>query len=147
MNKINHIVGMVVVIIIIAGVAFYGGMTYKKNSIAVSATSNRVGFQGGNTGNRVGRVGGNGGMNGGGVSGDIISRTDTTMTVKMRDSSSKVVIYSASTPVREITQVDIALDQLQVGKSITVNGTTNSDGSVTAQSIQLRASSTPFGGR
>ena len=137
-NKLKILGGISIILI---GAVFYGVMVYGKSTAATTATANRRNFQG---------MGGNfqgGGRNGGGnVSGDILSVSDKIITVKMRDGSSKIVVYSTSTAVREITQVDVARDQLQVGKAITVLGTTNSDGSLTAQSIQLRASSTPFGG-
>lgn len=139
----KNIIGLIVALVVVAGGSFYGGMTYGKNTAVSSAMQSRGGFQGRNGGSFGAHAGGAGGA----VSGDIISKTDNTMTVKMRDGSSKIVIYSASTPIHEITQVDVALDQLQVGKSITVTGAANSDGSVTADSIQLRTSSTPaFGG-
>jgi hypothetical protein len=140
-NKIKILGGVSIILI---GAAFYGGMMYGKSTAAATATVNRRNFQG--MGGNFQVIGGRGAAGGGNVSGDILSVSDKIITVKMRDGSSKIVVYSTSTAVREITQVDVARDQLQVGKAITVLGTTNSDGSLTAQSIQLRASSTPFGG-
>jgi hypothetical protein len=144
MDKKIKILGGVSLILI--GAAFYGGMLYGKSGAAATANANRRNFQGmGGNFQGAGRPAGGGG-GGGNVSGDILSVSDKILTVKMRDGSSKIIVYSTSTPIREITQIDITRSELQVGKAITVLGTTNSDGSVTAQSIQLRASSTPFGG-
>jgi len=48
----------------------------------------------------------------------------------------KLFFFSDST---EITKSVVgALSDLEIGKNITVNDTVNSDGSITAQSIQLR---------
>ena len=148
----NNKIAMGGVVLVLIGASFYGGMVYGKNQAAGAVQSRRGNFQAGDFagGNFQGRNGGGAGnmMRGGGgnVSGEILSKSDTSFTVKMRDGGSKIVIYSAATPVREFTEVK--QDQLVVGKTVTVNGTANSDGSVTAQIIQIRdASSTiPFGG-
>ncbi|MEK7625323.1 MAG: hypothetical protein AAB467_03165 [Patescibacteria group bacterium] len=139
MNKV--ILGIVAVLLI--GGSFYGGMNYGKSSVAVMSTLNRSNFQGGNGGVRGTRVG----ANGGGASGEIVSMSNSIITLKLRDGSSKLVIFSSSTPVREVTTSDVDPEQLQVGKSISVLGAANSDGSITAESIQLRTSSTPAFGR
>lgn len=137
-NKI--IIGISIILI---GGAFYGGMLYGKSTAAATATNNRRNFQG-MGGNFQGGAGGRNGGGGGNVNGEILSISDKIITVKMRDGGSKNVIYSASTPIRMFTEVKP--EELKVGKTVTVNGTANSDGSVTAQIIQIRdASSTPFG--
>lgn len=83
---------------------------------------------------------GGGGANGGnrgGASGDVISKDDKSFTVQMRDGSgSKIVFYSTST--RAVKAADIPIDSITVGQAITVNGQANSDGSITAQVIQVR---------
>ena len=77
-----------------------------------------------------------GGANSGMAVGETIAKDDKSITLKLRDGGSKIVFYSASTQwqkMAEASQYDFA-----VGKQVIASGTANSDGSVTAQMIQLR---------
>ncbi|MFA6105640.1 MAG: hypothetical protein WC725_03555 [Patescibacteria group bacterium] len=127
--------------VVLIGAAFYGGMMYGKSTATAAALANRRNFQGGNQ-QGGGRTNvGNAGVN---ITGEILSKTDNTLTIKLRDGGSKIVVFSSSTPVRMFSEA--SRDQIEVGKNITALGTANSDGSITAQSIQLReVSSTPAG--
>ena len=91
--------------------------------------------QGMNRGNKTGGM--RGGVAGGGfISGSIITIDKTSMTVAMRDGSSKIVLFSTATPVTKMV-AGISSD-LVVGKDVNITGTTNPDGSVSAESISLR---------
>ena len=127
-KKILAIVAAVVVLV--GGGSFYGGMKY-----AQSKTPQRNGqFGGANiTG---GFQGSRNGTNGGFTAGDIITMDNNSITIKMRDGSSKIVFYSSTTEVSKFTSGTSS--DLAVGKSVNVTGQTNSDGSITAQSIQIR---------
>ncbi|MDD5050695.1 MAG: DUF5666 domain-containing protein [Candidatus Pacebacteria bacterium] len=132
MNK--KIVG-VIVVIIIAGASFYGGMQYGKNSVT-SAFSARFG-QGGAGG---GQRGARGGANGGGfVTGTVLSQDTNGITVQLRSGGSQIILISSSTPIMK--SVAGGESDLQKGQNVMVMGTTNPDGSLTAESVQIRQAS------
>ena len=133
MNKLITIV--IATAIVVGSGAFYGGMKYAENK-AVSNRQQRIQqFGGSGTGSLNG---GSGNRTAGGfTTGEIISKDDKSVTVKLRDGGSKIVFLSGSTEVTK--SVNGTLVDLEVGKNISVNGTANSDGSVTAQTIQLRS--------
>jgi hypothetical protein len=149
MNKLIVIVTAVVV----GGGAFFGGMKYAESkspqgrvsqadfqnlqNLSPEERQQRLQELGANAGAGF-RGGAGGGQRGGGglTAGEIIVKDDKSLIVKLQDGGSKIVFLSDST---EITKSAAgALSDLEVGKNITINGTANSDGSVTAQSIQLR---------
>lgn len=69
------------------------------------------------------------------VVGEITSSDGKTLTVKMPDGSSKIVMISSTTQINK-AQVALVAD-LKTGEKVSVFGNTNPDGSVTAQNIQL----------
>ncbi len=72
---------------------------------------------------------------GGQVLGEITSVDDKSITVKNQDGSSKIVILSDKTEINKASEA--AKTDLKIGEKVSAFGTTNSDGSVTAQNIQL----------
>ncbi len=132
MNK--TIISIIAVAVVVGGGAFYGGMKYGQSVDAAQRAAQRGagGFGAGN-GARGARAGGGGG---GFTAGDIISKDDKSITLKLNDGSSKIIFYSATTKIMK--SADGSVDDLAAGKQISVNGTLNSDGSISAQSIQLR---------
>lgn len=141
----KHIVPVLVGVLIVGGSAFYGGTVYAKKT--ASAGSRNAMFQG----QRPGGVGaggqfrGPGGANGGGfTAGDVVSKDATSMTIKMRDGSSKIVFFSPSTTVGKIAQG--SLEDVMQGTQVTVTGTPNQDGSVVATMIQIRPAEQTQGG-
>ncbi len=129
MNKM--ILTAAVAAVVAGGGAFYAGMQYAKAQAPSRGAGQFQQFGGGQGGRRNGSP-----SAGGFVGGEILSKDDKSITVKMRDGSTKIVFFSSSTSIGKVAEGTAA--DLAVGKQVTVMGMANSDGSVTAQSIQLR---------
>lgn len=140
-NNISKLVPVLIAIATVGGIAFYGGMKYAQGKSA-APQSQQAGF--GNNGPRgsrtgTGGAGFNGARTGNGinvVNGEIISKDDKSVTIKLRDGGSQIVFLSGTT---EITKSVSGVEgDLVVGQNVSVNGQKNSDGSVTANMVQLR---------
>ncbi len=135
MTKKNlvHIVWLVVAV-----VAFVGGMYYGKSTVQPSAT--------GRGGNSVSSTrGGFGGRGGGFVAGQVVSKDAQSITIQLPNGNSQVVFYSSSTMV--IKPSPASVNDLAPGTNVMIGGAPNSDGSLTAQSIQIRSgNASGFGG-
>ncbi|HEX4103965.1 MAG TPA: DUF5666 domain-containing protein [Candidatus Paceibacterota bacterium] len=137
-----HIIWVIVAVVALAGGFFWG------KSMAPAAT----GFPGGGSfagasGTRTfARGGAAAGAGGGLVTGQVLSMSGDSMTVQLTNGNSQVVFYSSSTSV--IKPEPAPVSALTPGTSVMIVGTTNSDGSLTAQSIQVRTASSTggFGG-
>ncbi len=121
---------MLVTAIVIGGAAFYGGLQYGKSQSLAAAGAGGSG-RGGNFAGR--QRGGNGGNF---IGGQIVGKDDKSITVQSMDGSSKIIFFSDTTKIMKA--VDGTLADLAAGKQVSINGTQNPDGSITAQSIQLR---------
>ena len=126
--------------IAVLGLVFYGGIKYGARPSRSSAGGNFAMLQGGRQGqffSTGGQTGGTrrGGM-GGVVAGEVIAKDDKSITVKLPDGGSKIVFFSESTKVAK--SVEGTLDDVAVGKQVIVGGPANADGSVTAETLQIR---------
>ena len=140
------------IVVVVGMVSFFGGMQYQKGQIVNTGYQNgNFQMMGGNgiQGQRQTTTGGRTGMMGNRanrpVSGEIISADDTSITVKLNDGSSKIVMISNTTQINKAsvaTKVD-----LKTGEKVSVFGQTNTDGSVSAQSIQLNPIMMQISGR
>ncbi|MDP2934685.1 MAG: DUF5666 domain-containing protein [bacterium] len=134
----------ILAVLIIGGGAFFAGMKYDQSKNSLASLQNLTPEQRQQRMQQAGAAGGFRGTGAGGgartgsgfVSGDIISKSDNSVTVKLQDGGSKIVFFSDSTSITKST--DGAFGDLETGKTIIVNGITNSDGSVTATNIQIR---------
>lgn len=144
MQNKNSIIGIIVILFVAAG-AFYGGMQYGTSKAVITAQANRGGgFGGGANGGQRGVGQGQGGQRSGGANGgagdfsggQITAKDDTSVTVKTRNGSSQIIFFSPSTTIDK--SVSGVSSDLSVGQQITANGKSNSDGTLAAQSIQIR---------
>lgn len=127
---------ILITVAVIGAGAFYGGMKYDQSKNAAALQDRQARFQ--QLGANGGANGGVRGTRGGGfTNGEIISKDDKSITVKMKDGSSKIVFYSSTTEIGKFTSG--AITDIEAGKNVSINGIANSDGSITAQSIQIRS--------
>lgn len=125
----THIIWLVIAI-----AAFAGGMYYANATASATAFSGARN-QGSFASSTRGAFGARG--NGGGfVSGQVITKDAQSITVQLPNGNSAIVFYSSSTQVMKPAAASIA--DLVPGTEISVGGTENADGSMTAQSIQVR---------
>lgn len=144
---------IILVVVVVGAGSFYGGMVYGKgvnsgfggrnlNSQQFTASMAGAGQRAGSA--MAGRAGG------GFISGQVISQDSQSITVSVpaqqnpsggqntagQTGGSKIVFLSSSTQI--IKTVEGSTNDISVGSNLTITGTANSDGSITAQSIQIR---------
>ena len=125
----NSIVIIIIAALIAGAGGFFAGMKYQQSKTANFRSQMRGQF---NQGQRLE------GMTGfRPVSGKIISRDDSSITVEMSDGSSKIVLISESSTVNKTQETTI--EDLVEGENVVIFGQENSDGSVTASNIQIGA--------
>lgn len=130
----NNFLLIAVVALIAAGIAFFGGIQFQKYQTRSTFS------QFANGQNRINRMGGMMGQNGnrgfgGAVVGEIAAIDNDSLTIKLPDGSSKIVNLSQSTT---FSKTDTASkDELKTGIRVAAIGSTNSDGSISAQNIQI----------
>lgn len=134
----------IIAVVVVGGGSFWGGMTYAQNSQASSASSRFAA-----SGSFAGRSGAGGfaGAGGGATAGTVVQVGTGSFTVQLPYSTSttattgtKLVLVNSVTQVDELESVPVS--NIQVGQSVTVTGTSNSDGSVTASTVMVRPSAT-----
>jgi len=141
MKNKNMMMLVALVLIVLAGAGgFFGGMTYQKNQ---ASSLGIAGANGARSGNYAARFGQNGqsAANFRPVRGQVLDMNNNSLTVKLSSGSTQIVVLSASTAFMQSTKA--ALSDVKTGDTVNVVGTANSDGSVTAQQIQINP---PTGG-
>ena len=130
----NHKNKMIIGAIVVAALVFFVGMKYGQTTggTASNQTSARTGgYAGAGGGARATRSGG------GIISGSVIAVDATSMTVKLNDNTgNRIIFFGASTPIMKSVSGTAA--DLVVGKTVMVTGQPNTDGSINAQSVQIR---------
>ncbi|HLE49478.1 MAG TPA: hypothetical protein VI819_05610 [Patescibacteria group bacterium] len=131
-NKKSNVLPVVIITLVISGtLGFFGGMKYQQKKTPEFFRN----FQGNSQDGR--RQFGNGNANLGlrPVSGEILQSDEKSITVKLPDGSSKIVILSDSSSINKTEKG--SKEDLKAGIKVTVFGTQNSDGSISAQNIQI----------
>lgn len=141
MNKLIPII--IAVAVVIGGGAFYGGMKYSENirPNSVLRNFNRQDLSA-NAGARL--SGGQGfrgvfvnGQSGGGfINGEIIAKDDKSITLKLSGGGSRIIFFSDATEITKSAKGSV--DDFKTGAQVFANGSQNSDGSITANSVQVR---------
>ena len=120
----------ILVAIAIAALGFFAGVKYQE----ITASSGKTWQYQGRAANAGGQ--GRGGQRGGGMTiGEIIGQDDKSVTIKLDDGSSKIIFLSDNAVIAKTDTA--AKGDLKTGVRVGVFGTTNSDGSITAQNVQL----------
>lgn len=115
----------IVLLVVGLGAGFFGGTLYQKNMARNSGNRSGGNFGQGRSNNGAGRP----------VVGDIISQDNNSLTIKLADGSSRIVVLSGSTIINKSDQGSIA--DLKTGERVAAFGIDNSDGSLTAQNVQI----------
>jgi len=119
--------------IVFGGIGFFIGKKFT-SSLGPTPGMERMGDRG--------QFGQNAGPNrapralGGGTQGEVLSKNETLLTVKLRDGGSRIVFYATSTGVMRTASG--TMEDIEVGSQVFVAGNQNADGSINAQTIQVR---------
>ena len=128
--------------VVIAIVFFAGGWKVGQHNNSFNQLSQRGGVGNDRNFGYGQMMGGNGAPRGGmmrGVgfsTGTIVASDDKSITITLKDGGSKIIYVSDTTSVLKSTAGKKA--DLLKGSTVMVNGTANQDGSIAAQSIQIR---------
>jgi hypothetical protein len=138
----------VVVALLLAGGSFAAGMTVGKgsaNEATASASPSGTAGRGALTG-RVGQggAGGSGAFGGQAMAGRIISVNDGSITIEVRQGgaqgasptvTSQIVLVGSSTRIVKTVESDIKLSDLRANDQVTIVGTTDASGNLSATAI------------
>lgn len=130
--------------VVIAIAAFIGGMYYGKATASPSLARGQFGNFAGATRTGGTFVASRNGSTSGIVAGQVTAKDAQSITVALPNGNSQIVFYSSSTTFEQPSPATIG--DISTGTDIMVSGTANSDGSFTAQSIQVRPRAAAPGG-
>ena len=126
--KNTTIITILLCVVFSAG-GFYAGMKYQ-------GSKSQTGGQFTGRFNGQGRTGANGNRTGlRPVTGEILNADNNSITVKLQDGSSSIVLLSGKTTINKAATASTA--DLTAGVRVSAFGTANPDGSMTATSIQI----------
>lgn len=136
------IIGSISIAVLTGGVGFWGGTMYQKSKSMFNFQNRGEGrtmMQGQNTNTKPSGNGVTPGMPGQigsrNTTGEVTAKDDKSMTVKMNDGSSRIIILSDKTVYRISEESSLGL--ITVGTKVAVFGESGADGSVTATNIEI----------
>lgn len=132
MKNTRLIIGTLLIVIGITG--FFAGMKYQQSKVPSITDMPSAAMHGGMPGQRD-PAGARGMNNSGMISGEIIDKDETSITVKQADESTKIILLSEDTGVNKTSEGSI--DDLETGETVMIIGQENPDGSISAVNIQL----------
>ena len=128
MKNKNLLITIITGFVMLVG-GFLGGTEYQKNKNSrFPGGFSEVGSRG-----QMIQRDGSSGFNQ--VRGIVLNKDDQSITVKLQDESSKIVLFTNSTTINK-TEIGTK-DDLKEGENIVAFGNTNPDGSITADNIQV----------
>ena len=142
MNRISMIVIGVIIVIVVAGGSFYGGMVYGQSQGQAAGLPNGAGLAGGPPGGYSPGQGGPGAMpgqgqqgRGNGLVGEISEIGSGYIVVTDTNGTQTKVQVSDTTLIEKNASVKLA--DLAKGDTVMISGTQGSDGTLTARSVQV----------
>lgn len=141
-----HIAIGTVLAIALAGGGFAAGMTVGRGVAEPAASPVPSGAAAARAalGQRLGQAGGQGGLGAQATAGRILSVNDGSITIETRQPgaqgasptvSSQIVLVGASTRIVKTTETEIKLSDLKANDQVTIVGTTDANGNVSATAI------------
>ncbi len=122
------LISIAITLVLSGGIGYALGTYHATSQASIQKSGITNSGMRGNFGSRAG---------GGVASGDIVSFDNGMLSLKMRDGGSKIIVVASSTKVLKTTEG--ALSEVTPGQTVMIIGKTNGDGSITAESIQLRS--------
>jgi len=137
MNRVMKISLSVLMLVLVAGGSFYGGLVYGKGQALVAEPGARGGFPGGGMppAGQAGQGATGAAAQGGMLFGEIKQIADGTLVVSDSNGKQTQVHVTDTTLVQKQAAVTVA--DLKQGETVMVSGSQASDGSITARSVQV----------
>jgi len=134
----KNLILILIALIVVGTGGFFGGMKYGQSQTLKNLTPEKmreIFQQRGQTFQR-GEIPQRQREGVGFLSGQVISKDEKSLTIKLPDGSTKIIFLSQSTQITKLKEAKI--EDIEIGKEISVSGTPNDDGSLTARVIQIR---------
>lgn len=127
--KKNNLLPIIIVALLTTVGGFFAGVKYQQSKQPSRANFRMMGEAGENLPRN--NLGSDNQM----IRGEIINQDSESVTVKLTDDSSKIILISDETKINKASEG--STDDLKTGEQIMIFGKQNSDGSVSADQIQL----------
>lgn len=123
----NNVFSYILVGVISLGVGFYGGILYQKSQQQQRFAQFGQGIRQGQQGRFTGGTRP--------ITGQIIKKDQDSLTIKTQNGSTRIILISPKTSITKSQKT--TSDDLKENQNVFVVGQENSDGSITAENIQI----------